>query len=78
VQLETQNAWSLVKVDWSECEVMFDCLCGAKELYISDEPVTCDQCGRVYRLSARFTVEEPPDEIKYGSARGAANPASST
>jgi hypothetical protein len=54
-----RNAWPLVEVDWSECEMVFSCICGEPELFICDEPVTCDRCGRVYRLSAEFTVEEP-------------------
>jgi hypothetical protein len=56
-----RNAWPLVKQQWSECQVSFDCICGKNEgLFIEDDPVTCDECGRVYRLSTTFTVEEPP------------------
>jgi len=56
-----RNAWPLVNVQWSESQVCFDCPCGVKEHFIDTEPVTCD-CGRVYRLSVRFTVQETNDD----------------
>lgn len=38
----------------------FDCTCGAGDFWISSEsgPKTCDECGRVYRLSCCLEVDE--------------------
>lgn len=55
-----RNVWPEAKLRWSECAAGFDCLCGEPDFVISDEPVTCHRCGRVYRLSALFTVQEQP------------------
>ena len=54
-----RDAWPLVNRHWDEIQVCFDCICGRTELFIDDEPVTCDECRRVYRLSTTFTVQEP-------------------
>lgn len=66
-----RNAWPIVKVHWSESQVCFDCPCGRAELFVDDEPETCDGCGRVYRLSSDFTVQEPSDDRHTDTDRGA-------
>ena len=48
------------KILWWDCGCGFDCVCGAKEFTLSDEePVTCDQCGRVWELSTKLWCTVP-------------------
>ncbi len=51
-----------VKLNWLDCTIGFDCMCGAKDFTMSDDSDdrTCDTCGRVYRLVVSFEVKEPP------------------
>ena len=47
-----------VKFRWFEATVGFDCPCGNTELFMSDESedFTCDNCGRVYRFTAKLEI----------------------
>ncbi len=54
-----KSAWDLVTRDWDDCSIGFDCICGRKELQITDEPIICDECGRKYIMTVLFEVEEP-------------------
>lgn len=45
---------------WWDCGCGFDCVCGAKEFTLSDEePVVCDQCGRVWELVTKLWCTVP-------------------
>lgn len=47
-----------LKILWWEASVGFDCLCGNREIVISDESgdKTCDTCGRVYRFITKLEI----------------------
>ena len=45
-----------LKYNWFDCTAGFDCICGYKDFVIVDEPVTCEKCGRIYRLISRLEV----------------------
>ena len=50
----------LPRILWWDCGCCFDCVCGAKEFTLLDEdPVTCDQCGRVWTLSTELRCTAP-------------------
>ncbi len=62
--MQSKNAWEYIKkVDWEECCISFECVCGHAELYIDDqeELVVCPDCGREYSLSMIFTMKETRD-----------------
>lgn len=42
---------------WAACSVSFDCPCGWQVVLI-DEPRTCPDCARVYRLHAFVEIAE--------------------
>ena len=55
-----QNAYDLVKIGWEHCTIGFYCVCGEGGYLCADsemEPQKCPECGRVYTISVKFTVD---------------------
>jgi len=44
--------------EWWDCSCSITCLCGATELILMDEPSTCSECGRRWRLFTQLQLEE--------------------
>ena len=59
-----------IKYNGGEWCILFDCACGMRDFVITDqddEPVTCDRCGREYRLRGGLTVTEPMEGNDHGA-----------
>lgn len=51
------------RVNWWDCTVGLDCLCGQTGLVVDDgDPHECSRCGRKWRLKTVVLVEEPGRE----------------
>lgn len=59
------SEWTLAKrrdltVLYEEAEISFTCVCPEHhEIFVSDEPVTCSACGRIWRYVVQLQVKEP-------------------
>jgi hypothetical protein len=78
MKLPPAPAELMPKILWWDCGCGFDCVCGAKDFFLSDESaVTCDQCGREWELRTKLWCTVPSNNGFHadragGSDRGTA------